>query len=268
MAALDYSVGVIGAGSMGGAIASGLVASGALPAASVAVCDPDPARRSAFAEQGCPAVASAEELVAIGSDLVVLAVKPQVLPAVVEGLAEGLAGRLVVSIAAGVQLAKLEALLPGSRLVRVMPNLPIQVRSGATALCAGSKATAEDVARVQALFLELGACEIMREDQLDAEGAVVGCGPAFVALMVDAFTRAGVRAGLPAAACRSLFLSTVSGVATQLIESGEHPRAYMEKVTSPGGTTAEGLKALEPALVQGAYDAVDAALVRTRELAG
>ena len=107
----------------------------------------------------------------------------------------------------------------------------------------------------------------MREDQLDAEGAVVSCGPAYIALFVDALTRAGVRAGMPAQACREMVEATMLGVARQLLESQEHPRAYMERVTSPGGTTAAGLYALEPLLVEGSYDAVDAALRRTAELA-
>jgi pyrroline-5-carboxylate reductase len=107
----------------------------------------------------------------------------------------------------------------------------------------------------------------MREDQLDAEGAVVSCGPAYIALFVDALTRAGVKAGLPAGACREMVLATMGGVVKGLMESGEHPRAYMEKVTSPGGTTAAGLYAMEPLLEEAAYAAVEAALVRTEELA-
>lgn len=268
MEALSFSVGIIGGGSMGGAIARGLVASGALPGSGVAVCDHHTEKCAALADAGVTVVPDSAALVSLGTDVVVLAVKPQVLAPLMKEVADGLSGRLVVSIAAGVTLAALEAALPGSRVVRAMPNLPIQVRSGATALARGSRATDEDVARAKALFGALGSAEVMREDQLDAEGAVIGCGPAYVALLVDAFTRAGVRAGLPAATCRAMFASTMRGVAEQLLEGGEHPRAYMEKVTSPGGTTAEGLLALEPLLVEGAYEAVDAALERTRELAG
>jgi pyrroline-5-carboxylate reductase len=268
MTPLGFSVGIIGAGSMGGAIASGLINSGALPNSAVVVCDPDDAKRKIFDDLGCDTYALAEELTARDIDMVILAVKPQVLPDVVARLVDTLADRLVVSIAAGVQLEMLETLLPSSHVVRVMPNLPIQVRSGATAVCAGTRATTDDIERVRSLFLVLGACEVMREDQLDAEGAIISCGPAYIALFIDAFTRAGIRAGLPAAACREMFTATMAGVARQLLEEDVHPRTYMERVTSPGGTTAEGLKALEAAVVQGAYDAADAALRRTRELAG
>ena len=164
-------------------------------------------------------------------------------------------------------LPTLEGTLPGSRVVRVMPNLPVSVRSGASAVSGGSSATADDVELTRTLFSALGAAKVMREDQLDAEGAVVGCAPAFFALMVDTLTRAGIRTGLPAAAAREMVNATMLGVAEMLKESGEHPRAYMERVTSPGGTTAAALYELEPLLAKGSYDAVDAALERTAELA-
>ena len=158
--------------------------------------------------------------------------------------------------------------MPGSRVVRAMPNLPIQVLSGATALAPAATATPADVQLVQSVFAALGSAQVMREDQLDAEGAVVSCGPAYFALFVDALTRAGIRAGLPASACREMVEATMLGVAKSLLQTGEHPRQYVEKVTSPGGTTAAALYELEPLLVEGSYEAVDAALARTRELAG
>ena len=107
----------------------------------------------------------------------------------------------------------------------------------------------------------------MREDQLDVAGAVSGCAPAFFSLFVDALTRAGVRAGLPAACAREMVESTMRGCAEQLLTEGVHPREYMERVTSPGGTTAAALYELEGPLTEGTYAAIDAALARTRELA-
>ena len=261
------TVGIIGGGSMGGSIARGLVQSGALPGASVFVCDHNADKLAALASAGVTTVADVSALLERGTEVVVLAVKPQVLPGVLAQAAGSLAGRLVVSIAAGVSLSTLEASLPGARVVRVMPNLPVSMRSGASAVTGGSEATAADVELVCQLFAALGSAVVMREDQLDAEGAVVGCAPAYFALMVDALTRAGVRAGLPAMAAREMVNATMLGVAESLKESGDHPRAYMERVTSPGGTTAAALYELEPLLVQGAYDAVDAALARTAELA-
>lgn len=262
-----FTLGVVGVGAMGGAIARGVVASGALRSEDVFVCDVDPAKLEPFAKMGVNVLPSARELVEKQTDLVLIAVKPQVLPEVGAGFCDLLRGRAVVSIAAGINLASLESLFEGARVIRVMPNLPIQVLSGATAIAPGKSATDLDIERVRQLFSALGSAQVMREDQLDAEGAVVSCGPAYIALFVDALTRAGVRAGMPAQACREMVESTMLGVAKQLLESQEHPRAYMERVTSPGGTTAAGLYALEPLLVEGAYDAVDAALYRTAELA-
>ncbi len=268
MEKLNFLVGVVGAGSMGGAIASGLVASGAADPSGVMAADPNETSRAALGELGIRTFADAAEMVSAGPDVVVLAVKPQILPGVLAGLADLLAGRPVISIAAGVPLATLEAALPTSRVVRVMPNLPVKVLSGATAICAGSRATAADDERARGIFGALGSARVMREDQLDAEGAVVSCGPAYIALFADILTRAAVEHGMACADAREMVLSTMRGVATQLLESGEHPRAYMDKVTSPGGTTAAGLRALEPDLFLAVEDAVDAALRRTDELAG
>lgn len=267
MGRADCKIGIVGAGSMGGAIARGLVAAGVYEAHEVMVFDPSEATRAAFAEQGMGCATSATELVAASSEAVVLAVKPQVLPVVMAELREAVEGKLVVSIAAGVTLATIEAALPAARVVRVMPNLPLQVLSGATAVCPGTKATVQDAELVRSLFAALGSAQVMTEAQLDVAGAITGCGPAFFALFVDDLTRAGVRCGLPAAACREMVLATMRGVAQQLLDSGEHPRAYMEKVTSPGGTTAAGLEAMEWQLFQACSEAVDAALERTRELA-
>ena len=267
MERLSLTVGIVGAGSMGGAIARGLVASGTLGPSQLTVFDLNKQAVAPLVAQGMAAAESGPALVASGCDVVVLAVKPQVLPAVLAELAPYLTGRLVVSIAAGVTLETLEEGLPDARVVRVMPNLPLQVLSGATAVCPGSQATVSDTDIVRTLFGALGSAQVMTEAQLDVAGAVSGCGPAYFALFVDDLTRAGVRCGLPAVACREMVLATMRGVAQQLLDSGEHPRAYMEKVTSPGGTTAAGLEAMEWQLFQACSEAVDAALERTHELA-
>ncbi len=267
MGCAQCRVGVVGTGSMGGAIARGLVAAGCYEAPQVMVFDPSDTQVAPLVEAGMVRAAQVTDVPASCSDAVILAVKPQVLPSVMSALADEVADRLVVSIAAGVNLATIEGALPGARVVRVMPNLPLQVLSGATAVCPGSRATADDTELVRSLFAALGSAQVMTEAQLDIAGAVSGCGPAYFALFVDDLVRAGVRAGLPAAGCREMVLATMRGVAQQLLDSGEHPRAYMEKVTSPGGTTAAGLEAMEWSLFCAASEGVDAALERTRELA-
>ncbi len=265
---LDVFVGIIGGGSMGGSIARGLVESGELDASRVLVADSEAQKRTAFSELGMRVFEDAAALAAERPDVVVLAVKPQVLGDVMASVASVLDGTCVISIAAGVSISTIEAALPGARVVRVMPNLPVQVRSGATAVTGGSRATTDDVELACKIFSALGSVAVMREDQLDVLGAVVGTAPAFFSLFVDALTRAAVLRGLPAAAARELVETTMHGCAEQLLNEGVHPREYMERVTSPGGTTAAALRELEPALVFGTYAAVDAALARTRELAG
>ena len=264
---LACTVGVIGAGSMGGAVARGLAESDLVAPGHVLACDHHADKLAALEAAGVRACATAEKLAGEKPDVLVLAVKPQVLSGVMATVAPSVEGTLVVSIAAGIPTAALEAALPGARVVRAMPNLPVQVRSGATAVCAGATATADDVELVRTLFSALGAVSVMREDQLDVESAVVGTAPAFFSLFVNALTKAGVKAGLPAAACRELVEATMRGCAEQLLVEGVHPCAYAERVTSPGGTTAAAVYELEPHLLEGSYAAVEAALARTRELA-
>ncbi len=270
MASLERSIAFVGAGAMGGAIARGLVRAGVVKAGKVSVSDLSASVRASFADLGCHAYDDASDMITEENpDVVVLAVKPQVLPGVVAGIAEQLAGRLVVSIAAGVAISTIEGWLPeGTHLVRCMPNLPMQAGSGAVAISQGSNATADDVAFVQELLSPLAVARVMREDQLDVAGVVTGCAPAFFALFVDCLTRAGIEAGLPAADCREMVAATMRGTASQLLDSNDHPRLYMERVSSPGGTTIAALRAMEPQLFSSVLDAVDAALARTRELAG
>ena len=268
MATSDTRIGIIGAGSMGAAIASGLVEAGAWEASAILVAGHNGHGCEPLAELGIQAFNDAASMLAANPDVVIFAVKPQVLPGVMAEASEACAGKLCVSIAAGVPISTIEAALPASRVVRVMPNLCVQVLSGASAVAAGPSATDADADLACRIFGALGRAFVMREDQLEVEGAVVGTAPAFFAVFIDTLTRAGVKAGMPSAACRELLLATMRGTAAQLLEGGEHPRAYAEKVTSPGGTTAAGLYELEPMLFEGSFAAVDAALARADELAG
>lgn len=265
---LDTKVGIVGLGAMGSAIAEGLIEAGVVDHANIYGCDHNASKRDAL----CHAInvfETAGEVLAQELDVVILCIKPQVLGAFMAANVKALAGKLVVSIAAGVNLKTLESALPSSRVVRVMPNLTLARLCGASAVCKGASATEADLELVHTMFDALGCAFVMREDQLDAEGAVVGCGPAYFALMVDALTRAGVRAGMTAASARKMTIATMKGVALMLEEDkSQHPREFMERVTSPGGTTAAALYELEPALCDGVYAAVDAAIERSHELAG
>jgi len=262
-------IGLVGGGAMAEALIGGLVAAG-LPAASLTASDPDPARRKLLAEAfGIATHADNGDAVA-GSDLVVLAVKPSVVESVLRALAaRDLVRPLWVSIAAGVPIAKLAGLLPaGARIVRAMPNTPALVRAGATAIAASSAASAADREAATALFETVGVCwEAPNESLLDAVTGLSGSGPAYVFVFLEALGDAGVRMGLPREAAYRLAFQTVLGAAKLAQETGRHPAALKDQVTSPGGTTIAGLERLEAGGFRAAvYEAVAAATRRSREL--
>lgn len=267
-------IGFVGGGAMAQALACGLVASG-VRAEALAASDPDPARREALkATPGIQTFESNPDLVA-RSDVVVLAVKPAVAPRVlaeISAAAPGAAGApLWVSIAAGVALASLEGSLPeGTRVVRAMPNTPALVGSGATAWVANPAATVADRAATATLFEAVGlAWEAPHEALLDAVTGLSGSGPAYVLVFLEALGDAGVRMGLPREAAYRLAFQTVLGTARLALETGRHPAALKDQVTSPGGTTIAGLERLEALGLRAAvHAAVEAATQRSRELGG
>jgi pyrroline-5-carboxylate reductase len=258
---------VIGGGRMGEAIVGGLVASGALLPEQITVAEPNAERRDALAESmAVSCVADGAE--ALPADMVLLAVKPQVIDAVVSSLSATLGGSLVVSIAAGVSSARLEALLPaGTAVVRVMPNTPALVGEAMSVVSGGSDATPEQVDLVCELFGLLGDSVVLAEQYQDAATGVSGSGPAYFALVVDALARGGVRQGLPRDIAQRLATQTMLGTAKMLAETGMHPEALVDGVTSPGGTTIAAIEALESRAVRAAFaEAVAASTRRSREL--
>ena len=264
------SLGFLGAGRMATALARAWTASGRAAAARTLASDPLPAARDAFArETGCPTTAD-NRRVAAHADLLVLAVKPQTMTALLTEVRDLVQDRkpLVISIAAGITLAQLaDGLGAGVRLIRVMPNTPCLVGESASGFTPGSHATADDVATVQALLDDAGKAFRVPEHLLDAVTGLSGSGPAFVYLIIEALSDGGVRVGLPRDVATTLAAQTVLGSAKMVLETGQHPGALKDAVASPGGTTIAGLHALERAAVRGALmDAVEAATRRATEL--
>jgi len=259
---------IIGGGRMGEAIAAGLVRAKVLDPASIVVADPDAGKRERLAdEHGVTAVA--DGLAALsGADVVIVAVKPQVIDAVLAHLAPELDGALLVSIAGGITCARIESLLPaGSRVVRVMPNTPALVGEGMSIISAGSEASAGDLAIVEALFGAVGEVVVLPENLQDACTAISGCGPAYMALFIDALARAGVREGLTRDLAESLALQTMRGTVELIEATGQHPEEIIDAVSSPGGSTIAAVTELEARGVRAAIAAaVRAAVVRSREL--
>ena len=264
-------VGFLGAGQMAAALARGWLAAGLITPATCRASDPSPDARARFQQQtGCPATADNREVVA-QSDVLVLAVKPQTLPALLDELRNQVTERhLVVSIAAGVTLKRLaDALLANHRLVRVMPNTPCLLGVSAAGFAAGPGARPEDVALVERLFNAVGKAFVVPEALLDAVTGLSGSGPAFVYVMIEALADGGVRMGLQREVATTLAAQTVLGAARMVLETGQHPGQLKDAVTSPGGTTIAGLHALERGGFRAAVmDAVEAATRRSTELGG
>ncbi|NTW27761.1 MAG: pyrroline-5-carboxylate reductase [Coriobacteriia bacterium] len=263
----EGTLAVVGGGRMGEAIVRGLLGSGAVDAARVTICEPTSRRREELtAAYGVRCVAHGAD--GLPADIVILAVKPQVIDAVVAELSEALSKSLVVSIAAGVTCASLESVLqPGAAVVRVMPNTPAMVGEAMSVVSGGGSATAAQVDLVRALFALVGEAIVLDERYQDIATAISGSGPAYFALVVDALARAGVRWGLQRETAQALAVQTMLGTAKWISESGTHPAALIDAVSSPGGTTAAAVDALEAYGVRSAFaDAVAAAVERAKEL--
>jgi pyrroline-5-carboxylate reductase len=259
-------LGFIGVGNMGGAIIKGLLTGGFVPRENLIYHDPDPARQAQMDELGVAAALDNPEV--MHAPVVVLAVKPQVLPAVLASVKEfARPWHLIISIAAGVPLKVLEEGFPDSRVIRVMPNAPTFVRAGMAALAPGRGITPEDLALALDLFNSVGQAAVVEERLMDAVTGLSGSGPAFVAVFIEALADGGVKMGLPRSLALTLATQTVLGTARLCLEEQMHPALLKDLVTSPGGTTIAGLHALESSGFRGAVmDAVSAAAARSQEL--
>lgn len=257
---------VIGGGRMGEALVGGLLKAGSVAAGDVRVVEPLEARRKELADL-LPGVAL--HATPGQADGTVIAVKPGDVPAACRAAAAAGSGR-VLSIAAGVTLATLEAeLAPGTAVVRAMPNTPALVGAGAAAIAGGTTATDDDLAWAESLLGAVGIVVRVKEPLLDAVTGLSGSGPAYVFLVAEALIDAGVLSGLPRDVSSALAIQTLLGAATLLAEGPDGPEALRAAVTSPGGTTAAGLRALEHHGVRAAFlDAVSAATERARQLGG
>lgn len=262
-------LGFLGGGNMAAALVKGLLHAHVLPPADVLVSDVKPERLAWLREtHGVTTTTDNHELVA-KCDVVVLAVKPQVIDKVLDAVGKDVKPhQLVVSVAAGVPVAAMEARLPdGAHVVRTMPNTPATVDAGATAVAPGTHATEADLDVARALFAAVGRVVTLDETLLDAVTGLSGSGPAYVMLMIEALADGGVKVGLHRDTALLLAAQTVYGSAKLLLETGEHPGRLKDMVTSPGGTAIAGLHTLESgALRKTLIDAVETATLRAAAL--
>ena len=263
------TIALLGVGMMGENLLAGLLASG-IAADQLVGTDLRPQRQREIAEKyGVTVVADNAEAVA-GADTVVVIVKPYDVAAALDSISAALApGALVISLAAGVEIAVLEAHVPaGTPVVRVMPNTPASVGEGMSAIAGGTFATAEHLTRTSDLLGAVGRVVTVAEKHLDAVTAVSGSGPAYVMYVAEAMIDAGVLLGLPRDIATTLATQTLYGSAKLLRDSGTHPALLRENVTSPGGTTAAALRTLDDFRVKAAFiAAMEACRDRSQELA-
>jgi len=265
----DRKIGFVGAGNMAGALIKGLLHSGTVTADQILASDVRDERLAELADEHGIATTKDNAKLAAWADVVVLAVKPQVIDKVILPIGKALGPHaLVISIAAGVPIEALEARLPrDARVIRTMPNTAAIALAGATAIAPGTHASDEDLAVARRLFEATGRVVVLDETLLDAVTGLSGSGPAYVMLMIEALADGGVKVGLHRETALLLAAQTVYGSAKLLLETGEHPGRLKDMVTSPGGTAIAGLHTLEAGgLRTTLINAVESATRRSIEL--
>ncbi len=262
-------VAIIGAGNMGYALTSGLLKSGILERVNLSISDPDEDRLKLVSENfGARTTGDNRECLQ-GADVIILAVKPSVIPSLLDEVGGTIrTSQLVISIAAGVKTSALEAKLPeGTPVIRVMPNTPALVMSGICAICRGKFADEKHLVIARELFSSVGDVVTVAEKDMDAVTGLSGSGPAYIYILIEALADGGVRMGLQRDVALNLAAATVLGGAKMVLELEEHPAVLKDRVVSPGGTTAAGLSVLERRGFRSAIiDAVEAATLRSKEL--
>lgn len=262
-------IGFIGGGNMAGALIRGLLHSALVTPEQIRASDVKGDRLTELHTKYGIIAGDDNEALARWADVIVIAVKPQIVDRILQPIAAALnEGDLVISIAAGVPIDALEARLPtGARVVRAMPNTAAIALAGATAIAPGAHATQGDLDTAKALFDAVGRCVVLDESLLDAVTGLSGSGPAYVMLMIEALADGGVKVGLGRDTALLLAAQTVYGAAKLQLETGEHPGRLKDMVTSPGGTAIAGLHTLEAGgLRTTLIDAVEAASNRSIEL--
>jgi pyrroline-5-carboxylate reductase len=262
-------IAIIGGGKMGSIIAQGLIAHKIIPGKDIIVTDIDAARLEFLRSSMKLKVSQDNEKAVKGADIIILAVKPQNMAITLKEISLAIdKSKIVISIAAGITTKFIEgSLTKGVRVVRVMPNTPALVGEGAAAVAKGSCAKADDVKLTRAIFDAVGISVEIEEKLMDAVTGLSGSGPAYCFLIIEALIDAGEQMGLPRDLAAKLAMQTMLGAARLCLESDKQPAQLREMVTSPGGTTIAGLKALEEGKIRTTIiSAVEAATKRSKEL--
>jgi pyrroline-5-carboxylate reductase len=263
-------VAIVGGGKMGSIIAQGLIAHKIIPAKDIVITDIDAARLEFLRSSMKLKISQNNEKAVKGADIIILAVKPQNMAATLTEISSAIdTSKIVISIAAGITTTFIEkSLTKGARVVRVMPNTPALVGEGAAAVAKGSCAKATDVKLTCAIFNAVGISVEIEEKLMDAVTGLSGSGPAYFFLIIEALIDAGLKTGLSRDLAKQLAAQTMLGAASLCLQSDKQPAQLREMVTSPGGTTAAGLKVMEEGNIRALIVAtVEAATKRSKELA-
>jgi pyrroline-5-carboxylate reductase len=262
----EYQLGFIGGGKLAGSVVRGLVRAGYCEVRRILVSEPaDAVREKLAGDTGVHTTSDNAEL-ARRSEVILAGVKPQVVLKIVEEIASVTEGKIVISLAAGIRIANMEAKSP-ARFLRAMTNTPAAVCQAATAIARGTRTTAADMSKAREIFSSIGFVAEVEEMHIDAVTALAGSGPAFVYSVIEALAKGGSNCGLPAGVSLGLAIQTVRGAAQLALESGLSPEELRQMVITPGGTTAAGLSAMDKlGTSAGLIAAVEAASARGREM--
>jgi pyrroline-5-carboxylate reductase len=267
---LMNKLGFLGGGRMAEALINGVLAAKRYLPDDIYVADPDRGRLDHLkTRHGVQVRAANHEVVGL-SDVVVLAVKPQVMADALRGIRDVLTKQLMISVAAGITISRIRDLCgSAARIIRAMPNTPAMVGEGSTALAIGPNVEEDAVDCAGAIFRSVGRVVTIQESLMDAVTGLSGSGPAYVFLMIEAMADGGVKMGLPRDTAALLAAQTVLGAARMVLETGQHPARLKDQVASPGGTTMAGLHRLEQGGLRAVLiDAIETATKRSQELGG
>jgi pyrroline-5-carboxylate reductase len=259
-------LGIIGFGNMGSAIVKGLLDVKLFMSSDIHVVDIDEKKQNSAKAAGHFIHSSVQKLGEL-SDIIIVAVKPGDVHGVLLELDALSKDILIISIVAGVTLRSMKSVLKKNPIIRVMPNTPCMVGAGTSVMACGPDVTDEHIEKAENILGAVGFVSVVPETYMDAVTGLSGSGPAYVAMMIDALSDGGVKMGLPRTIALKLAAQTVLGTAKMILENGIHPAELRDMVASPGGTTIEGVSALEAGAFRALLiDAVEAATLRSREL--
>jgi pyrroline-5-carboxylate reductase len=268
MATSSKKIGFIGTGKMGEALIRGILASSLFSPDKIYASDADFTKLESLSSEYKINICKDNCDSVLNSDILVIAVKPQIVPKVLEEIKNSIKNQLIISIAAGVPIETFENAMPlGTKVIRVMPNIAATVKEAASAISPGSAVSNEDAAVAREIFNAVGRTVILPEHLIDAVTGLSGSGPAYIFMIIEALADGGVHEGLDRNTAKLLAAQTVLGAAKMVLDNGTHTGELRDMVTSPGGTTIRGIRVMEERGVRVAMmNAVIAACERSKEL--